>query len=140
MKQGNAALDELKELRASGSPDPARLRGLEKALAFNVSGHLLHSVFWPTMSPDGGGEPDGEPLRPGLLHSKPDAFQEIQAGLQEDACADEPHLVRRQQLHLVQQEIDEMALRIDSQGQGKAPLRPSAPRAARPVRCRPGCA
>ena len=45
---------------ASGSPDPARLRGLEKALAFNVSGHLLHTVFWPTMSPDGGGEPEGE--------------------------------------------------------------------------------
>ena len=60
VKQGNAALGELVELRASGSPDPARLRGLEKALAFNVSGHLLHTVFWPTMSPDGGGEPEGE--------------------------------------------------------------------------------
>src|SRR6476620_1896308 len=60
VKQGNAALAELVELRASGSPDPARLRGLEKALAFNVSGHLLHSVFWPTMSPRGGGEPEGE--------------------------------------------------------------------------------
>ena len=60
VKQGNAALDELIELRASGAPDPARLRGLEKALAFNVSGHLLHSVFWPTLSPDGGGEPDGD--------------------------------------------------------------------------------
>ena len=28
VKQANAALDELVELRATGSPDPARLRGL----------------------------------------------------------------------------------------------------------------
>ena len=33
---------------------------LEKNLAFNVSGHVLHSVYWTNLSPDGGGEPTGE--------------------------------------------------------------------------------
>ena len=34
--------------------------GLEKALAFNLSGHILHSLFWRNLSPNGGGKPDGE--------------------------------------------------------------------------------
>jgi superoxide dismutase, Fe-Mn family len=34
--------------------------GLERALAFNVNGHLLHSLFWTSMSPHGGNPPDGE--------------------------------------------------------------------------------
>ena len=33
---------------------------LEKNLAFNLAGHVNHSVFWPDMSPDGGDKPDGE--------------------------------------------------------------------------------
>jgi Fe-Mn family superoxide dismutase len=36
------------------------LVGLEKTLAFNLSGHVLHSLFWTNLSPDGGDEPDGE--------------------------------------------------------------------------------
>ncbi|MBD3209901.1 superoxide dismutase [Candidatus Micrarchaeota archaeon] len=31
-----------------------------KALSFNVGGHVLHSLFWENMSPDGGGEPEGK--------------------------------------------------------------------------------
>ena len=33
---------------------------LEKALAFNVSGHVLHSTFWQNLGPKMGGEPTGE--------------------------------------------------------------------------------
>jgi superoxide dismutase, Fe-Mn family len=33
--------------------------GLEKTLAFNVSGHVLHSIYWTNMSPNGGGSPEG---------------------------------------------------------------------------------
>jgi Fe-Mn family superoxide dismutase len=33
---------------------------LQKSLAFHVSGHVLHSLLWRNLSPDGGGEPDGE--------------------------------------------------------------------------------
>ncbi len=32
--------------------------GLEKTLAFNLSGHVLHTLFWQNLSPDGGGKPD----------------------------------------------------------------------------------
>jgi Fe-Mn family superoxide dismutase len=34
--------------------------GFERALAFNVAGHHLHTLFWTCMAPDGGGAPDGE--------------------------------------------------------------------------------
>ncbi|MEN6306026.1 MAG: superoxide dismutase, partial [Armatimonadia bacterium] len=37
----------------------AAIRALSNAIAFNYSGHLLHSLFWTNMSPDGGGEPQG---------------------------------------------------------------------------------
>jgi Fe-Mn family superoxide dismutase len=54
----NATLDRLAEARANG--DFAGLVGLEKTLAFNLSGHVLHSTFWQNLSPDGGGRPEGE--------------------------------------------------------------------------------
>jgi Fe-Mn family superoxide dismutase len=33
--------------------------GLEKTLSFHISGHVLHSIFWKNLSPDGGDKPDG---------------------------------------------------------------------------------
>lgn len=54
----NATLDQLGEARDHG--DFATINQLEKNLAFHVSGHVLHSVFWTNMSPDGGGQPDSE--------------------------------------------------------------------------------
>ena len=36
------------------------LVGLEKTLAFTVSGHVLHTIFWGNLSPGGGDRPDGE--------------------------------------------------------------------------------
>ena len=42
------------------SHDFARIAALEHALAFHVSGHVLHSIFWKNLSPDGGGKPTGE--------------------------------------------------------------------------------
>jgi superoxide dismutase, Fe-Mn family len=53
----NTTLEQLAEARESrqfGS-----LVGLEKTLAFNLSGHVLHSIFWQNLSPDGGDRPDG---------------------------------------------------------------------------------
>ncbi len=29
-------------------------------LAFNLGGHINHSIWWPSLSPDGGDKPDGE--------------------------------------------------------------------------------
>ena len=53
----NRTLTQLEEARASEQFD--RLPLLERSLAFNLSGHLLHSVFWRCLTPKGGGQPDG---------------------------------------------------------------------------------
>ena len=58
VKGANTALEKLAELRGKG--DFATISMLEKNLAFNVSGHVLHSLFWTNLSPDGGGKPEGE--------------------------------------------------------------------------------
>jgi Fe-Mn family superoxide dismutase len=54
----NKALEQLEEARSKG--DFTRIAAIEKALAFNASGHALHSLFWNNMSPDGGDQPDGD--------------------------------------------------------------------------------
>ncbi len=55
----NAALDAMAEARASGNF--ANLPKLQKDLAFNLGGHVNHSVFWQNLSP-AGGEAQGELL------------------------------------------------------------------------------
>jgi len=57
VKGANTTLEKLADLR--GSADFSTLAQLERNLAFNVSGHVLHSIFWTNLSPDGGGEPTG---------------------------------------------------------------------------------
>jgi Fe-Mn family superoxide dismutase len=54
----NAVLEQLDEARSSD--DFEAISGLEKKLAFNLSGHVLHTLFWKNLSPAGGGKPDGE--------------------------------------------------------------------------------
>ncbi len=54
----NAALDALAGARESG--DLAAVNLHEKNLAFNLGGHTNHTVFWHNLSPEGGGEPEGE--------------------------------------------------------------------------------
>jgi Fe-Mn family superoxide dismutase len=49
-----------KLLEAREEEDFGQIAGLERALAFNVSGHVLHSIFWENLAPDGGGRPSGE--------------------------------------------------------------------------------
>src|SRR5260370_40173834 len=53
----NQTLEALAEARDKS--DFARIAALEHQLAFHVSGHVLHSIFWKNMSPNGGGEPTG---------------------------------------------------------------------------------
>jgi Fe-Mn family superoxide dismutase len=53
----NTTLDKLGEAR--DKDDFGGIVGLEKTLAFNVSGHVLHSIFWKNLTPDGGDRPDG---------------------------------------------------------------------------------
>ena len=54
----NSTLDRLAEARSSDSWE--NIVGLEKSLAFNLGGHVLHSMYWTNLSPDGGGEPEGD--------------------------------------------------------------------------------
>jgi Fe-Mn family superoxide dismutase len=54
----NTALAQLAEARDSGQL--AFVNKLEKDLAFNLGGHVNHSIFWTNMSPDGGDKPTGE--------------------------------------------------------------------------------
>ncbi len=53
----NEAEKKLQQAQQAG--DFTNIRALCDALAFNYSGHLLHSIYWTSMSPDGGGRPGG---------------------------------------------------------------------------------
>jgi Fe-Mn family superoxide dismutase len=57
VKGANDTLDALASARAAG--DFATINLLEKNLAFHVSGHVLHSIFWTNMTPGAAERPDG---------------------------------------------------------------------------------
>jgi superoxide dismutase, Fe-Mn family len=57
VKGANETLEKLDEAR--DKEDFTRVGALEKALAFNLSGHVLHSLFWQNLDPKGGGRPQG---------------------------------------------------------------------------------
>jgi Fe-Mn family superoxide dismutase len=54
----NTALEKLAEAREKD--DLAAVNLHEKNLAFNLGGHVNHTVFWQNLSPDGGDKPVGE--------------------------------------------------------------------------------
>ncbi|MEX0663169.1 MAG: superoxide dismutase [Acidimicrobiia bacterium] len=54
----NTVLEKLADARESG--DFGSINQLEKNLAFHLSGHILHSIFWKNLDPGGGGKPTGE--------------------------------------------------------------------------------
>ena len=54
----NTTLEALEEAREKS--DFVHIAALEHALAFHLSGHVMHSLFWRNLSPDGGGKPSGE--------------------------------------------------------------------------------
>ncbi|RVU16289.1 superoxide dismutase [Streptomyces antnestii] len=59
VKGANDTLEQIAEARDKDQIIPTSLVGLEKTFAFNLSGHVLHSIFWQNLSPDGGDRPDG---------------------------------------------------------------------------------
>ncbi|WP_406173468.1 superoxide dismutase [Streptomyces canus] len=59
VKGANDTIEQLAEIRDKDQITPTGLVGLEKTYAFNLSGHVLHSIFWQNLSPDGGDRPDG---------------------------------------------------------------------------------
>ena len=79
--KANETLDKLAESREK--QDFSKLAGLEKALAFNLSGHVLHSIFWKNLSPEGGDAPSGELAR--LIARDFGSYQGFKAQLTEVA-------------------------------------------------------
>jgi len=58
VKGANTTIEKLEQAREKD--DLSTLAGLEKALAFHLSGHVLHSLFWQNLAPKAGGRPSGE--------------------------------------------------------------------------------
>ena len=56
VKEANAAAAELAKVDPS---DEAKLGALQAALSFNLGGHVLHSLFWTSITP-ASGRPSGE--------------------------------------------------------------------------------
>ncbi len=54
----NNAVKKLDEARKKD--DYSLIKHWEKELAFHGSGHVLHTLFWNNMSPNGGGNPTGQ--------------------------------------------------------------------------------
>jgi Fe-Mn family superoxide dismutase len=58
VNSANSVLEQLEAAR--DKEDFTRLAALERSLAFNLSGHILHSIFWKNMMPKGSGRPTGD--------------------------------------------------------------------------------
>ena len=67
VKGANTALEQLAAAREKG--DHASIFLHEKNLAFNLGGHVNHSIWWKNLSPEGGDKPTGE-----LASALDDAF------------------------------------------------------------------
>jgi Fe-Mn family superoxide dismutase len=57
VKGANTAIEKLDEAREK--EDFTRVAAMEKALAFNLSGHVLHSLFWQNLTPKADDRPSG---------------------------------------------------------------------------------
>jgi Fe-Mn family superoxide dismutase len=58
VKGANDTLGKLEEARRERKFD--HIGQLAKSLAFNVAGHVLHSLFWKNLTPGSSGAPDGD--------------------------------------------------------------------------------
>ena len=58
VKGANETLDKLTDARRNNRFD--YIGQLEKSLAFNLSGHVLHSLLWRNLTPGSGSPPSGE--------------------------------------------------------------------------------
>jgi len=58
VRNANAAIAELEAIRRVGGDQIGRVRAVTDKLSFNLSGHLLHAIFWTGMARDGGGDPE----------------------------------------------------------------------------------
>lgn len=76
----NTALGRLAEMRKQNEFD--KIKPVKRNLSFNLSGHILHSLFWQSMSPSGGGKPSGA-----LADALADDFGSVDSAMQEFSAA-----------------------------------------------------
>ncbi|MGY3336346.1 superoxide dismutase [Streptomyces filamentosus] len=74
VKGANDTLEQLEEAR--DKEQWGSINGLEKNLAFHLSGHILHSIYWHNMASPKGGEGGGEPLAADGVGELADAITE----------------------------------------------------------------
>lgn len=60
VKGANEALAALANVRRDGGDAIRQVRAITDSLAFNLAGHLLHVVYWNSMSRTGGGQPPAD--------------------------------------------------------------------------------
>jgi len=58
VKGANEAVAALEQIRRAGGEEIKKVRACTDALTFNLSGHLLHELFWKCMKKGGGGNPE----------------------------------------------------------------------------------
>ena len=75
----NTTIEKLAAARSGKAWDT--LVGLEQTLAFNLGGHVNHSIFWQNLSPDGGGEPSG--ALADAINEKFGSFEDFKAAFKE---------------------------------------------------------
>ncbi|MHC4983809.1 MAG: superoxide dismutase [Planctomycetota bacterium] len=75
----NATLQELAAARQEG--DYSGIKALSRELAFNGSGHVLHSLFWNSMAPG------GKDMPPSLAKAVRESFGSVEACLAQFAAA-----------------------------------------------------
>jgi superoxide dismutase, Fe-Mn family len=81
VNNANAALDKLEAARKNN--DFAAIKGLSIDLAFNSSGHILHTLFWQSMKPGGN---DGK-IPDAIRQAMQESFGSVEAGLAQFAAA-----------------------------------------------------
>lgn len=78
----NEALGQLAKMRTKNEFDG--IKAVKRDLSYNLSGHILHSIFWDTMSPEGGGKPTGA-----LADALAGDFGSVKGAIQEFSAAAE---------------------------------------------------
>lgn len=60
VRGANTAVAKLENIRQTGGDAISQVRAVSEDLAFTLSGHMLHTLFWNSMSPDGASDPPGD--------------------------------------------------------------------------------
>lgn len=60
VKGANAALAQLEQIRQAGGDLIQQVRAVTDSLSFNLSGHVLHEIFWRVMAKNAGGDPPAD--------------------------------------------------------------------------------